>query len=392
MTTRKKTRAHLSSLLGFVLLGAGCGVQDDPEPIDPITPVSPVATPGGVAPVNPSAVTPGSVTPGAVPPGSVAPGGPSPVAPGACLSTVGADNNLLLSAHESNNYWFTSDFQPRDVVVKPGTDLTFDWTGLTTDFLGHPVNAQAPIDMVLVVKWKLPRAEVIANLNRDELDSEFTQGAVAHFPQGNTTAELLSFKLPTGGEVPLADFEREFAYETSPADQFSFSVMASQGTEPGKGIRAIKTLTLDPASENTTVVIDTAPGDLTFQTDLQTLTPVAVPVGNNAITVDWSTIMTNGLEAEFRKRHISNVLIGRYSLSLEELETQFLDLEYIADGLWQGAVEAGEKFALSNLVDANGVPFAGIDATGTWILALQCKEKCGNPAPWYLTRLVPCAQ
>lgn len=374
MTIRRKTRAHLSSLLGIALLGVGCGTTDGNEPVNPITPVSPVATPGAVTP------------------SPAAPGGLPPVAPGACLSTVGADNNLLLSAHEANNYWFTSDFQPRDVVVKPGTELTFDWSGLTTDFLGHPVNAQAPIDMVLVVKWKLPRAEMLAKLNEDKLDQEFAQGAVVHFPQGNTTVDLLTFQLFGGGEVPLDVFETEFSYEASPADQFSFSVMASQGTTAGQGIRAIKTLTLDPASQNTNVLIDAAPEDLTFQTDLRTLTPVAVPIANDSITVDWSTITMNGLGAEFRKRHVSDVLVGRYSLSLEELETQFLDLEYIADNLWQGGVTAGETIALSSLVDANGAPFPGIDGTGNWILALQCKEKCGNPAPWYLTRLVPCAQ
>lgn len=381
MMTRKTTCTHFSTMLSIALLGAACGEPDDAEPINPITPVAPVGSPG------------------VVPPGSVGPLGsptavqPGAVSPGTCLSTVGADGNLLLSAHETNNYWFTSNFQPRDVVVKPGADLTFDWSGLTTDFLGHPIDAQAPLDMILMVKWKISKTEMLEKLNQDDLDAAYSQGVLAHYPSGNSTAQLLNFEIPgTGGMIQPDAILGEFSYEASPADQFSFSVMPSQGTNPGKGIRAIKTLTLDPASENTHVVIDTDPNDITFQTDLGTLAPVAVPAGTNAVTVDWSTIVTNGLGAEFRKRYISDVLIGHYSLSLEELETQFLDLEYIADGLWQGAATAGEKLALSSLVDANGAPFPGIDGTGNWILALQCKEKCGNPAPWYLTRLVPCAQ
>lgn len=376
MTTNYTARACLMAL-PLCFASTGCGDPGTNNPVE-MTPVSPTTSVG----VSPSATSTVSPT-GTLPPSP----GVQPV-PSACISTVGADNNLVLPAQEANNYWFTSDFQPRDVVVKSGSELHFDWTGLTQDFLGHPVNAQAPIDMVVVVKWRIPRAEMLQKLNEDSLDQESAFGAIAHYPNGNTTASLFEFGIP-GGE-PLSP--EEILEQFQVTEGSSFSVMPSQGDEPGKGIRAIKTLTLDPNSQNTQVILDTDPADLTYQTDLTSLSPVSVPAGNSAITVDWSGMTVNGLGAEFRDRHINNVLVGHYSLSLEELENQFLDLEYIADGMWQGTVEAGEKFALSDLVNADGSPFPGIDTTGNWILALQCKKKCGNPAPWYLTRLVPCTQ
>src|SRR5690606_38936838 len=176
-------------------------------------------------------------------------------------------------------------------VVKSGSELFFDWTGLTHDFLGHEINAQAPIDMVVVVKWRIPREEMLAKLNADELDQESAFGAIAHYPMGNTTASLFEFAIP-GGEILS---QEEIIENFQVTEGSSFSVMPSQGLSPGKGIRAIKTLTLDPNSQNTQVILDTDPADLTYQTDLLSLAPVSVPAGTSAITVDWSGMAVNGL-------------------------------------------------------------------------------------------------
>ena len=42
------------------------------------------------------------------------------------------------------------------------------------------------------------------------------------------------------------------------------------------------------------------------------------------------------------------------------------------------------------LKDKNGASFAGIDGTGTWMVALVCGN-CRNPAPLYMTILKPCS-
>ena len=57
--------------------------------------------------------------------------------------------------------------------------------------------------------------------------------------------------------------------------------------------------------------------------------------------------------------------------------------------MYRGDVAAGNSLALHDLKDANGQPFAGIDGSGTWILALNC-GRCANPAPWFLTELKSC--
>jgi hypothetical protein len=66
-----------------------------------------------------------------------------------------------------------------------------------------------------------------------------------------------------------------------------------------------------------------------------------------------------------------------------------LDLELISEDMWQADVSSGTTLAFSSLRNDAGQPFAGIDGTGTYIVALVCGE-CQNPAPWYLSVLSPC--
>ena len=42
-------------------------------------------------------------------------------------------------------------------------------------------------------------------------------------------------------------------------------------------------------------------------------------------------------------------------------------------------------------MDSAGNPFTGITSDGTWLVGLICGN-CQNPAPWYLSVLVPAPQ
>jgi hypothetical protein len=77
--------------------------------------------------------------------------------------------------------------------------------------------------------------------------------------------------------------------------------------------------------------------------------------------------------------------------TLAQLQSNFLNLESIADGWWSGAVVAGASIDLSGLKDAGGVAFPGVDDTGVWMAALFCGN-CNNPAPWSITILQPCGK
>ena len=48
-------------------------------------------------------------------------------------------------ANENNNYAFSSTITLPPVTVAPMSNLTFDWSGLTKDFLGPPAHTRPRI-------------------------------------------------------------------------------------------------------------------------------------------------------------------------------------------------------------------------------------------------------
>jgi hypothetical protein len=128
---------------------------------------------------------------------------------------------------------------------------------------------------------------------------------------------------------------------------------------------------------------------LTYTANLHNLTPIGVTAKSAAITLDWGKMMTNALGNTFIATNITNAMVGHYTQTPAELEAKFLDLELIAADLYRAEIPAGTVLDFSMLKNKSGQSFAGIDADGTWVVALQCGS-CRNPAPWYLTILKPC--
>ena len=94
------------------------------------------------------------------------------------------------------------------------------------------------------------------------------------------------------------------------------------------------------------------------------------------------------LGGTFIPTNIAHAIVGHYTQTATELETQFLDLETIAQTLYPMDIPYGTVLDFSMLMDKGGNAFKGIDSTGTWLVALVCTT-CRNPAPWYLTILQP---
>jgi hypothetical protein len=288
---------------------------------------------------------------------------------------------------------------------------------LTTDFSGHTLSPTADIDSVLVVMFSLSVEEFEVLLNADDgmLDDN-NVGALQLRPDDTTTSSsLYDFGVVgapentyrTSMDVKTTVDENLDPAITDPTMNL-MAVMPSTGVAAGQGARMVQVLRIDPTSTTTMVSIgssmeqpagstdghtgktDGPSMTLTFDVDLQALTPTRVPAGSANLTIDWMGMTTNGLGRMWQSRSIDEIMVAHYMRPLEELETNFLDLEMIAERLYRADVPSDEPFSLATLTDAQGQPFAGIDATGTWILALQCRFYCANPAPWYLTILAPC--
>jgi len=296
----------------------------------------------------------------------------------------------LIAASE-NNYQFSSTLKFPSISVAPNTDLTMDWSGVTTDFVGHTVDVKKDLSMVSILMWNLPLTDLETKLNSDSLkQSDLTVVPITVYTDGSsTTADVLSFTL-NGTQVTSEQILPYFNIDNYPPENHTYILTAATGTTVGQGIKMVQSFLLDSKSTNSKVTMTSHSTQLSYTANLHSLTPTRIPVGEAAITLDWGQMKTNALGNTFSTTSITTAMVAHYTQTPTQLETQFLDLELIATAIYNGTIDTGTSVDFSSLADASGATFTGIDDTGTWIVALQCGS-CRNPAPWYLTILKPCS-
>jgi hypothetical protein len=294
-------------------------------------------------------------------------------------------------ANEKNNYAFTSTIVLPPVKVAPLSNLTFDWSGLSRDFLGHPINPATDVVQAIMMIWALPRADFETALNADELYPAdlVVSPPLVHPIAGATSARLHDFMV-NGTAVTMEMFDAYFDVSLFPPATSTFVVALQSGTEIGRDILMLQAFELDAASTSTNVSITDTSTALTYRANLHDLTITGVPGGTPAMTIDWLPMKTNALGAEFKENYITNAVVGHYTQTPAELEAKFLDLDRIATATYTADVPAGSTLDFTTLRDENNAAFPGIDDNGTWLIGLVCGN-CRNPAPWYMSILKPCS-
>jgi hypothetical protein len=314
-----------------------------------------------------------------------------------CGSSSGSPSptctNGTMVAAEANNYGFKSSIKLHPVTVKSMSDLTFDWGGVTKDFLGHAVDPVKDLNSIFVLLVNLPVAQLETQLDNDT----FSQASIQitppplFSPNGQTSGSMFE-NFTVGGETidlttagPYLD-----AATYTPANS-TFAIVAQTGPNLGSNIRMLQQFQLDDSSTNTMVTLTNSSTTLTYTADLHSAHPTGVPAGTAALTLDWSQIPTNALGNPFDATSITSAIVGHYTQSLSELEGQFLDLQTIAQDLYTAPTPYGTTLDFTTLMDSAGNPFTGVTSDGTWLVGLIC-GMCQNPAPWYLTVLAPVPQ
>jgi hypothetical protein len=306
-------------------------------------------------------------------------------------------DGIMVKAAKANNYQFSSTLTFPPINVKPNTELNFDWSGVSRDFLGHDVNPKTDLNMISLLSWNLPLKDLETNLNADTLRQAdltvvpltlTTDGNTAGVSAGATSAKLYTFTL-NGGVVTPDQLAPYFDADNYPPITTTYTLMAATGTVVGQGVRMIQSFLLDKSSSNTDVKMTSDSTKLTYSANLHTLTPTGIKPGTGDITFDWTDMTETALGTNFDPTSITYALVGHYTQGIGDLENKFLDIQLIATELYEGTISIGTSIKLSDLKDKNGNPFAGIDNTGTWVVALQCGA-CHNPAPWYLSTLRIC--
>lgn len=273
--------------------------------------------------------------------------------------------------NDANNYSWQGALDVEAWDLAAGENVHLSWDDLHHDLYGGSIE---PTDVDRVVL-----------LAMTQLTPDDVRQAIADDDLLMSDASLTVFCDPTGTSCDLADFEL-FGNDLVVEDYFvegTGTWLAALLTEDDT-FASVGLLVPDDASELTSVAFSDETATLTLDVDLQSLTPVVVDPGT-PLTLDWTGLTVDGVGNSLFVDSIDTVLVGRFDLSVEEMEQQVNALEDLADPLW--TLEVTEPRAdLSLLV--GDTPFQGIDADGTWLVALYCGS-CLNPAPRFVTLLQP---
>jgi hypothetical protein len=317
---------------------------------------------------------------------------PAPIKSAACMDPTA---NVVIT--DPTNYSLTDSFDIKTFTLKDNTNLVFDWSALNKDFFGHTVNLPTDINLILVALWHMTPAQIEDALKADDIPLSSNAGVITALTSGKTSVNLSDFTL-LGQSIPTDLIPMYFDTSTPnyqyPQDQFTFMMMASTGTTPGKGPRGIALFHIDPGASATTLAMTPDSTKLSYSVNLTKGAPVLVPASTPKLTVDWSQMMHNMIGNKYDFSQITRAAVAHFkNQTLEDLQSKFLDLETLADDWWQSTAIAGSSVDLSTLAktsgSSSGETFPGIDASGIWMTALFC-DNCNNPAPWSITIMQPC--
>jgi hypothetical protein len=259
------------------------------------------------------------------------------------------------------------------IEVQEYSDFTIDWSGLTTDLQGHPVDP-LDIDQVRVVIFPdLSKEEIEIGLSSDTLQQSEVGGYFLCESEGRTSCVISEFGLL--GSVPGLD-----DYFSEGSGSWLFAL----GTDGEDGSRTAFFAEPLASSSNTLVEVTDTLSSLTIDVDLQSLTPLALSAGATP-TVDWSAMTQDGLGNELFLEKVDLLEVGHYDMDVADVEANFFDLRDLATATYTLDIEGEESADFAELSGDAGA-FTGIDDSGTWLAVWWCTH-CENPVPKIITRL-----
>ncbi|MBN2343487.1 MAG: hypothetical protein JXX29_04805 [Deltaproteobacteria bacterium] len=313
--------------------------------------------------------------------------------PPSCDVVPVTDGVVSYALVDAQNYTFTNEMTIEATSVTPSTDITFQWDDLTQDMLGQPLDGEGDIQMALVTIWSANEEELVEKLNSDDwtMQDLANPPAVYFTEQSTTTFNYLDLVSPGGSALDEASMLSLLDPVNVPPEDFSYSVMLSSGIILGQNARMLALFNVREDANNSTVTIHNDSVQLDYEADLSSLEPIILPPGTADVYLDWTGSMTNNaMGREFAPTMIAGIMVAHYTdTTISALESDFLNLENMADEIWRKTIDAGTYATLSELTDDNGNAFTGITDEGIWIVALMCGD-CSIPAPWFISQLKIC--
>ncbi len=299
------------------------------------------------------------------------------------LLLVGCSSTVVLE--DANNYGYTGDIDAPSHEIANLEDIEVCWDQVTDDIQCHEVDPSTDLGLVTLARFSdLDEQEIEGQLSTDTLDQNALGGFLLYEIEAGESCSMLSEFTMDGTVVPLFDH----VYEGGG----TYLLLTSRGTTPGQNIVSMDFIVPTTGSDVTSLSLGPACETLDFQAELVSAEPVEMKAGGSSWVVDYGGLTTNGLGNAIVLANIDRLLLGYYAgMSVADVEADFLDLELVADRLYQMDSSMLFNTIEADLAQASGPDgdFTGFDETdGTWILALMCTT-CSNPAPLFATVIVP---
>lgn len=275
---------------------------------------------------------------------------------------------------DDNNYAMATTLTADVVQLQAETDATIDWSALTVDVQGHPVQDGDISQVLLVAFAELPPDEVAEGLAKDQL----TQSEAAFYliceAEGRTSCQLSEFSI-LGSSFDVAEY-------FLPQVQSWLLIPSNAGAQGGRSFLFVQA---NDDVTDTTARIDNDTSTLAASTDLLSLTPLVVPEGEPDIALDWTGLETDGLGNPMDPRTLTSLWVARYDEPIDVLEERLFDLELMANEIWTLDLAGGTDATTADLQGDR--PFPGFSSDQTWLLSLRCTV-CTHPAPRFITQVV----
>lgn len=273
---------------------------------------------------------------------------------------------------DENQYRLEAEISVEELHVVPGADVLVDFSGLTEDLQGHPIDAAVDVDQASLFAFRgLEPLEIRERLVSNELAQSDIAGWLTAFPE--TTSVALSEFGTMGNKLDAPHF---FVAGTT----WMVALQANQG----RTASSLLFLIPDARASVEAVAMENDTSHLRAEVDFLALSPVTVASDVPDLVLDWADVATDGFGHPFANSSVTQLLLARFNESPESLSSAVLDLEGLAEETW--TMELGGS-SWANLGSLRGeTEFVGVYPGSTWVMMLRSEDSM-NPAPYLLTRL-----
>ncbi len=294
--------------------------------------------------------------------------GPTPVGPDTGAPPLGD----TLAVSDAENLRLDASLTLRTLRAPADPPPVFDWSALTTDFLGVPIDPVA--EGALAAFASLP-----------DLSPEQIAAALASDTLPQDEIALYTVCTPAAARCSMGDFT-VFGNDIGVPSYFaSFTgpwllVLASRRPNGTLRFRHTVVVEHDPAAAVGTLALRSDDATLRVQTDLDARPALPARSGTAALTVDWAALRTDVRGRPIEARLMDRLEVGRFDgLSRADLAARFGQVESLVDARWTWDIAGAQSIAL-DAPTLDGTTFPGFTPGATWALTLSCST-CLSPVP-----------